>query len=547
MPAKASGVLTLDTAPFIKSLEAAKIALKGFAVAVGAIALTAVAGFAVLGVGLYKIISSFKDGLVAAYQFGKEMNSAARQIQGVGVGNFFLIQKALEKSGMSAEEARSSMKQMSETGLSWDKLWKTPKDAATAIAAAKEDFGPMATALDKGAKAVSALKNIIDSLSMKFATFFQAFLAGIVEPLKIMLKAIEGAIDLSKLGTKLGDKLGMVMTQWIGGIADGNIGEVLGAQLKLAWIALTKEIDKFFKEAGAGLDFSGKIATVFSAAGSLIVSLLTGAFKEGAYLLRDVLNASFKVLGGMLGINRTGANAAQEVKIQDEAIRILKREKEYDMLNTQAGGANKQAEFDEKIKQALVEKDRLQAISNYESGKGGLNTPAQNKIVQDYLSSKGENTTASDTLSRADTVKEIKEKTAALMEASKAAGGIVGQIGAQLGGVAKALAGTEAAARKTLADAEVSGIIAGELYKKNNPDVTAPPLGQVKPMEIISGSLAKIGGSGGVFQMGQDIVTQNATQTKINTANTVGLLKENNVYLKKIAEKTSAVGGVVGP
>ena len=547
MPAKASGVLTLDTAPFIKSLEAAKIALKGFAVAVGAIALTAVAGFAVLGVGLYKIISSFKDGLVAAYQFGKEMNSAARQIQGVGVGNFFLIQKALEKSGMSAEEARSSMKQMSETGLSWDKLWKTPKDAATAIAAAKEDFGPMATALDKGAKAVSALKNIIDSLSMKFATFFQAFLAGIVEPLKIMLKAIEGAIDLSKLGTKLGDKLGMVMTQWIGGIADGNIGEVLGAQLKLAWIALTKEIDKFFKEAGAGLDFSGKIATVFSAAGSLIVSLLTGAFKEGAYLLRDVLNASFKVLGGMLGINRTGANAAQEVKIQDEAIRILKREKEYDMLNTQAGGANKQAEFDEKIKQALVEKDRLQAISNYESGKGGLNTPAQNKIVQDYLSSKGENTTASDTLSRADTVKEIKEKTAALMEASKAAGGIVGQIGAQLGGVAKALAGTEAAARKTLADAEVSGIIAGELYKKNNPDVTAPPLGQVKPMEIISSSLAKIGGSGGVFQMGQDIVTQNATQTKINTANTVGLLKENNVYLKKIAEKTSAVGGVVGP
>lgn len=516
MPAKASGVLTLDTAPFMKSLEAAKIALKSFAVAVGAIALTAVAGFAVLGVGVYKIVSAFKDGLIAAFQFGKEMNSAARQIQGVGVGNFFLIQKALEKSGMSAEEARSSMKQMSETGMSWSSMWKTPADAAKAIAAAKEDFGPMAAALDKGAKAIGALKNIIDSLNMKFATFFQSFLAGIVEPLKVMLKAIEGAIDLSKLGTKLGDKLGVVMTQWIGGIADGNIGPVLGAQLKLAWIALTEEIDKFFKDAGAGLDFSKKIATVFSAAGSLIVSLLTGAFKEGAFLLRDVLNASFKVLGGMLGINRTGANAAQEVKIQDESIRILKREKEFDMLNTQAGGANRQAEFDEKIKQAYVEKDRLQAISNYENGKGGLNTPAQNKDVEAYLTAKGENTTVSDTLSRADTVKEIKEKTAALMEASKAAGGIVGQIGVAIGGFAGALVGPKEDAERTLAEAKAKGEEALAKYKKDNPDVTAAPLEAGKQFEALTTSLGKIGGGGGSFITGQTAQERIAEQTLIN-------------------------------
>ncbi|MCX6010105.1 MAG: hypothetical protein NTW48_08785 [Chloroflexi bacterium] len=564
MPAKASGVLTLDTAPFIQSLEAAKIALKGFAVAVGAIALTAVAGFAVLGVGLYKIISSFKDGLVAAFQFGKEMNSAARQIQGVGVGNFFLIQKALEKSGMSAEEARSSMKQMSETGMSWDKLWKTPKDAATAIAAAKEDFGPMATALDKGAKAVSALKNIIDSLSLKFATFFQAFLAGIVEPLKVMLKAIEGAIDLSKLGTKLGDKLGMVMTQWIGGIADGNIGAVLGAQLKLAWIDLTKELDKFFKEAGTSTgEMKGKLGQVFSDAGALIGLLLMGAFTQGSRLIGDTLANSWRLFAKVMNeaapkiFGKSGEynksindveTAERSRKAQEAVVRfnISRAGSSEAYVNGEdyARDAKRTAELDADVK-------LKKGVRNIYAGEQDKNTPSQQKAAEAFIAGKpkdGVDEKAS-ARAKADEVynEALKKASAKLIASGEAVGGVVGKVAAQVGGFAKSLAGTEAAARKTLADAEVSGIIAGELYKKENPEPEAPPLGQVKPMEIIAGSLAKIGGSGGVFQLGQDIVTQNATQTKVNTANTVGLLKQNNVYLKQIAGKTSSAAGVVGP
>jgi hypothetical protein len=543
MPAKASGVLTLDTAPFIKSLEAAKIALKSFAVAVGAIALTAVAGFAVLGVGLYKIISSFKDGLIAAYQFGKEMNSAARQIQGVGVGNFFLIQKALEKSGMSAEEAKSSMKQMSETGMSWSSMWKTPADAANAIAAAKEDFGPMAAALDKGAKAIGALKNIIDSLNMKFATFFQSFLAGIVEPLKVLLKSIEGAIDLSGLGTKLGDKLGAVMTQWIGGIADGNIGPVLGAQLKLAWIALTEEIDKFFKDAGKSTgDMKGQLGKVFSDASSLIGLLLMAAFTQGSRLIGDTLANSWRLFGKIMNeANSTlfGKSAEYNKSINDveTAERSRKAQEVVVKFNVERAGsgaayadsedyardAKRTAELDADVK-------LKKGIRNIYAGEQDKNTPSQQKAAEAAIFGVNEagvdNKTADRALADKKSKAAIDKASAKLIASGEAVGGVVGKVAVQLGGFAGSLVGPKAKAEKTLADAGVSGIIAGELYKKKNPDVAAPPLVAGKQFEALTTSLGKIGGGGGSFIIGQTAQERAAEQANMNAKRSEDLIKE---------------------
>lgn len=523
MAAKASGVLTLDTAPFIKSLEAAKVALKGFATAVAAIALTAVAGFAVLGVGIFKIVSAFKTGVVAAYEFGKEMNSAVRQIQGVSVGNFFILQKALEKSGMSAEEARSSIKSMEETGMNWSSLWKTPADAATAIAAAKKDFGPMSEALDKGAKAISALRNIIDSLNMKFATFFQSFLAGIVGPLRYLLQQINDAIDLSGVGTKLGEKLGTVLDQWIGGIANSNIGEVLGAQLKLAWIALVEAISEFFKAAGEGLDFAGKLATVFSTAGSLLVSLLIGAFKEGAYLFRDILSQSWLLFSKILNeiapvFFRKSDPLAQAIEEKRRTGRELNKLQVQSRREENLTGDNKLI-FEAKIAEARVKLVRDQAIINYESGQAAINTPLQAGYVKDYLTQRGADTEFKDQLRRAETAKDITEKSAALMDAGKAVGGLVGEVAKQAGQFGLTVAGPKFEAQEALDYAAYTATLKREKDAKNNAVISAAPYLAGKPFEALTTSLGKIGGGGGSFLTSQTAQEQRQIQALKNGLN----------------------------
>jgi hypothetical protein len=547
MAAKASGVLTLDTAPFIKSLEAAKVALKGFAVAVAAIALTAVAGFAVLGVGIFKIVSIFKEGVIAAFAFGKEMNAAARQIQGVSVGNLFLIQKALEKSGMSADEARASMKSMEESGRNWSDLWVTPVAAAKAIAASKKDFGPLADALTKGALAIDQIKNSIDSLRLKFASFFQAFLAEVVKPLSYLIDKAKDMLDVSGFGKSLGAVMGNVLDEWIGGIANKNLGTVLGVQLKLAFLGIKEKITDLFTEASEGMTFFKDSKAVFVAIGSLLVTLLIGAFKEGAYLMRDVLSQSFKILGDMLGINRVAANAAQEVKIQDESIRILKREKEFDLLNVKAGGTSRQAEFDEKIKEGFVQRDRLQAISNYESGKAGINTPLQDSYVQEYLTSKGENTEFKDTLRRAETAKEIAAKTAILEAAGLKAGGTIGAVATQIVGFGNAF-NLDRSELET--EQEMARLAGQEARAGNDGDAmsrTAPPLLAGKPFEALTTSLGKIGGGGGSFLTGQTAQEQREAQKIKNGQETNKLLNKIDINTNPENPKAGAKGPVMLP
>jgi hypothetical protein len=88
--AKAVGYLELNIAGFDSALKTAKNLMVTFA-----------AGFSA-----YKIGDFLKDGVKEAVNFGKEMQSASRAMGGFDPGALLLTQKALEKVGMGAEEAR---------------------------------------------------------------------------------------------------------------------------------------------------------------------------------------------------------------------------------------------------------------------------------------------------------------------------------------------------------------------------------------------------------------------------------------------------------
>lgn len=563
MPAKASGVLTLDTAPFIKSLESAKIALKGFAVAVGAIALTAVAGFAVLGFGVLKVINIFKDGIASAFAFGKEMSEAARQFRGIGVGDNFLILKALERSGMGPQEAAEAMKTMIESGRPLSAIWATAQDAANAIKAATEDFGPMADALDKGAKGMLIISDLLEAIKLKVATFFMSFIASIVEPLKLILSLIKDAFDFSKIGTKLGDELGAVLDQWIGGFTNGNIGEVLGAQLKLAWLDLTEGINDTYARLNTMADFGGKLEEILSASGSLVAELLMDAFIQGARIIGDVLAMSWKLLARVLhesnpsffgGTSEMTAAKKEANSYNNQIAELtakLQTQTRVTGQDVEASGGESGDEVgapyatsvqrlvDNDKLAALLKKQRL-AIGTYEmeSGKGDALAPDLKAKVEAQNAIKN----AAKVKGRADEDTAQKDRIAAkadrLKVAAESMGGAVGQAASQFAATAEAFGKTRKELDKIISDAQVAGIIKEEEYKAAHPESmgTAPPVFTGMPMEVIAGSLAKMGGGGNVFQLGGDSV-----QAKIekNTKAAAGTMQEIRADTRKMAEKSN--------
>jgi hypothetical protein len=93
--AKAIGYLELNIKGFQEAIGAAQRALAAFGVAVSA----------------YKGIQFFKEGTKDAISFGNSIYIAAQQMGKMDVDKFFLVQKALENIGYSAEGARATMQE----------------------------------------------------------------------------------------------------------------------------------------------------------------------------------------------------------------------------------------------------------------------------------------------------------------------------------------------------------------------------------------------------------------------------------------------------
>ena len=269
--ATATGFLELNIAGFDKAISTAKKAL---------VALTAV--FAV-----FKTANFWKEGIEGAINFGNEIYHASQRMGAMDPGKMLIAQKALENAGLGAEEARTQINELVESGRSMSSLFKGADDYAQALQNATASYGSQANVLSTSAEKLSKVFEIIQSVGSKLQTFFLAMTARFVTPLLAVLNFLN-SIDLAGIGASLGDGITKAASFLVGVVINGNIGEILGLSLKVGFIMATDYLTEKLAdivEMLKGFKFNSKIfdglVLIFKGIAELI----------GATLKRSIANA----------------------------------------------------------------------------------------------------------------------------------------------------------------------------------------------------------------------------------------------------------------
>lgn len=216
--AKAVGYLELNISGFDQALKTAKNLMVTFA-----------AGFTA-----YKIGDFLKDGVKEAINFGKEMQSASRAMGGFDPGGLLLTQKALEKAGMGAEEARGHIGDFIKEGRNVSELFGGADNYAKALKSSAADYGAQAGVLTRSAEKLQSVWNTMEAIGAKVKTFFLTATEQFVLPLQTALDYLN-AIDLAGVGEDFGRAIGKAATILTGIFKNGDMMEVLRLGLTLAF------------------------------------------------------------------------------------------------------------------------------------------------------------------------------------------------------------------------------------------------------------------------------------------------------------------------
>ncbi len=216
--AKATGFLELDIKGFDQALKTARNLMVGFAATFGA----------------YKLGSFLKDGVKDAIEFGKEMQSAGRAMGGFDPGKLLLSQKALEKVGMGAEEARGHIGDFIKEGRNISEIFGGADNYARALQSAAKDYGSQADVLTRSAKSLQTVWNTMESIGSKVRTFFLTMTEQFVGPLQVALDYLN-ATDLAGVGADFGKAIGDAAMTLFGLFKNGDMIETMKVGLTVAF------------------------------------------------------------------------------------------------------------------------------------------------------------------------------------------------------------------------------------------------------------------------------------------------------------------------
>jgi len=288
--AKATGFLELNISGFDQALKTAKNLMVTFA-----------AGF-----GAYKLADFFKDGIKEAINFGKEMQNASRVMHGFDPGSLLLVQKALEKTGMGAEEARGHMQDFIEQGRHVSDLFGGTEDYAAALKDAAKDYGNQADILTRSGKALMEVWNKIEAISSKVKEFFLSMVEQFIDPLKAALDALRG-IDLTKIGREFGESIAKAATVLLGLFKNGDVVNTFTTGIKLGMMeAVNVLYEGIVKTADYIREhFQESIGMAWEKSIAYATELLNSEFI--ATLQLGLLSAASAFLAAMsLGVNEIG-------------------------------------------------------------------------------------------------------------------------------------------------------------------------------------------------------------------------------------------------
>jgi hypothetical protein len=273
--AKAVGFLDLDASGFNTAIKAATGAL----VALGA-------AFA-----SYKVGDFFVQGIKEAVNFGNEMGRVAARIGHIDPGKLFMMQKALENSGLSAGEAQAAIEKLVASGKPFSSLFLNAGGAGSALAQASKDYGGQADALTKSSQQLMLVWNTIQSISSKVKTFFMTMTAEFVDPLRAAIVLLNNTIQLGDFGKRFGSAIRSGVEILVGGIQNGTIFQILAIRMKLAfndsWNYLAEKF-KSMKDVFGG----PKAADMFAGAQDIFIGLgkiLKGYIVQGAQAAANLL------------------------------------------------------------------------------------------------------------------------------------------------------------------------------------------------------------------------------------------------------------------
>jgi len=186
------------------------------------------------GFTAYKIADFFKDGIKGAVDFGKEMQSASRSMGGFDPGALLLTQKALEKVGMGAEEARGHVGDFIKQGRNVSEIFGGADNYARALKSASEDYGAQASILSRSGEKLQSVWNTMESIGSKVKTFFLSMTEQFVLPLQTALDFLN-QIDLAGVGADFGKAIGDATKTLLGLFKNGDMIETLKLGLTLAF------------------------------------------------------------------------------------------------------------------------------------------------------------------------------------------------------------------------------------------------------------------------------------------------------------------------
>ena len=484
--AQATGYLDLNIEGFDKALKTAKNLMITFA-----------AGF-----GAYKLGEFFKDGITGAIDFGKEMESASRAMGGFDPGALLITQKALEKIGMGAEEARGHIGDFISQGRNISEIFGGSENYAAALKSAAKDYGSQADVLTRSGEKLQSVWNTMASIGAKVKTFFLSATEQFILPLQTALDYLNET-DLASVGKEFGEAISKAATILLGVFKNGDIMETL----KLGLIVAFQE----------GVNFLvGGIKYVSSLALPLLSKAFTGSMEIMGKAWDFIFSSSaFEIIG--LGFISVASKFTASL---------------FD-------GINKIIKF-------------LQAGIAYAIQAAVDNVPGLSKLIGEGDKSK----TFGDFMDEADGI--IPQETIDALRASgdnfgnKAVDKIKGLTeGMSLGG-----SGTEfkkadlfgGDSKKQLQELLKKGFETGTQMnedarnsKKGDEGIAKKALNTFSgsSSKVIGDSLAKVGGGGGFLRAGMNLQERSAMQTALATKQTAETLKAmQSDGKKRIAQPT---------
>lgn len=452
--AKAVGYLELDISGFTAAMDKATKLLAAFGVSFAA----------------FKTADFWVNHIKGAIDFGNAMYVAGQKLGGFDPGKLFLVQKAFEQTGISAEEANASIAEMLKSHRDFSTLFKNPADYGKALGVAKQNYGPEANALSNNAEKLSQVANVISSIYEKGRGFFVELTGQFVQPLYALLNALN-QVDLSGAAEALGGAVDKVADTLIGLFSTGKLTATFALGLEVA----AKTFANYL--AGAVASFANGIASVITNIkwdqfGQGLWQVLVGAFTKALSVLADGFLNVAKYFGAAIA-TAMGAAIEKIMPYVDDVFRPIFKALGYSYRETNFKGGS----FEENLKSV---NDVMQPANDFTKQLGGVGQGMVNEGIGRIKGSLGQ---FAFNFKPADLFPGLAEETA------------------------KLVAGLSSAEKAGAALGKVPDRIKGNLFAGMGPQ---------EPVKVIADSLARVGGGGGYIRTTMSIAEREAmAQTEI--------------------------------